>query len=82
MTDSLKELRQQWLKAAEIYYLGYGDVESDMSDYQWDKAGRLLDSFKNEFPDCPIINHEKFEGGQSLFWVDWELYHKAKELYK
>lgn len=69
------DLRQQWLTAAQTYYLGHGDF-TGMTDETWDQVGRLLFEQRHTMPWCPILNHPGYTGG-SLYWVRPELYECA-----
>lgn len=79
MLTLMKQKRQQWLKAAMIYYLQPGD-DTGLSDYEWDVLGRDLYMNRHLFPECKILNDPEYDGG-SLFWVKIPQYQEALSKY-
>lgn len=62
MSLSEKDYRR-WLKAAYIYYYGYGE-DSGMSDFEWDVLGRQIN-----IEDHAELKGTNYKPGQSLFWL-------------
>lgn len=64
--NRLCKIRQSVLKAALIYYHGYGE-DTGMHDYQWDQYAKLLYENRDKFPKCSILNSNGYSGGSMYF---------------
>lgn len=61
-------LYKRWLTNAYRYYWGH-DLESDMSDHEWDHYAKRFAQGANEHPlDYAEIANKNYTGG-SLFWL-------------
>lgn len=58
-----KEEYRRWLRAAYIYYHGFGE-DSGMTDHAWDSVARRINP-----EDWDELRGTGYEAGQSLFWL-------------
>jgi len=63
-----KEQYKRWLKAAYVYYHGYGE-DSGMSDFEWDFLGKQINPEEHE-----ELRGTGYTAGQSLFWLSKNKY--------
>lgn len=59
---------KRWLKAAYIYYFGYGE-DSGMSDAEWDFLARQVVPDEHD-----ELRGSGYEPGQSLYWLKKDKY--------
>jgi hypothetical protein len=67
--DDVQSLYIKWLKAAYIYYWGFGE-DTGYEDYRWDTLSRYFYNNRSHLPkeDFPVIHDERFTGA-SLYWL-------------
>ena len=63
-----KETYLRWLKAAYIYYYGYGE-DTGMSDHEWDHLARQINP-----EDWDELKGTGYVPGQSLYWLPKDKY--------
>lgn len=69
--DNLQSIYIRWLKAAYIYYWGYGE-STEFEDWEFDTISRYFytnkDTLEHAKEDYPVIFDERFTGA-SLYWL-------------
>jgi hypothetical protein len=64
-----EELYKKWLTAAYRYYIR-PDLDSKMTDYEWDNVCKLV---VQNIDRCPEMKSLEYSGG-SLFWMRFDDY--------